>query len=937
MEKVHLLIIIFYMFDFTMYLTTIYNEGQRGERYRAVKFLAIITITVMMAMPLIQNSHSEFASTPSESYSYGNEMVRFVGPNAFIGYDGNMFPVSWKVLEANPNYSPGPHVNFFGVSTNNSNKSAPLIEETFKHYTTKRIETVWQNSVVMIEWNHYVKIAEIFSFTRNGINASIVIKNLNITNAYISAFYLGMGVNSSMAVNGFNPSCQNISSGMGIIPSSDWEVSVGNISVNWQSEDSIFHGGIVSETSLGDQIILPFETGVIYHNQSYTIDPLICYHPDVKTIIHTGGSECHGTTLPQHSITFKESGLPYGTNWYVTLDGVTESATSNSISFYKYNGQYSYIIGSVNGYTISPSIGTVCINNSNKYVSVSYARHFYSLKFTESGLPSGTSWSLQLNGNTLSTTSSSMTFTEPNGTYSYSIGSISGYAISPSSGNANIDGGSKKVSVTFTDMIGPVSVNYSLTDLDGSLNLQSEIYYNTHRLGERIENTSFMLPAELSSIDFNIPYFDANMGNGQVNPIPYISASRSTVSPDEISGPPPGNGGSPFRGMLVYTLTWAGSVDFQIYCNQDLSGNGVVSFSWTTQPGAYGGFMIEFVNNNGVARYYYRHPFDVYSRLIMGTDTKCIGDSAAYTSIYSSSGVYIGKLAITASGGPSISAIPYNRHIPLGLTSIFTSPDNNASVNKYTYGVFNYTQCLKFTGSQFGNALSQPIYEPICILSQSYSTNVNTGSSIETNAVESIYDLTEAGLPLTADPYLMGTGLTMAALGPFLFSGAVRNSGVSGSYWNDHFKEDGIRYLNWNPNNTKMQNQPPYSWIQLGWVERTAPFGFAHIPVDVPVFTIVNNGRGNPSYIHLLNMIMYNQPENSVVNRSFQRTLNYYTYSARETIVPIIHSYTFCGNTYPITQNDYVFASLNSNGDWTYNGPSYTGAVSLQLYIPMEG
>ena len=54
-----------------------------------------------------------------------------------------------------------------------------------------------------------------------------------------------MGVNSTMNVNGFNPSCQNISSGTGLIPSSDWNVSVGNISVNWQSEDSIFHAGVV--------------------------------------------------------------------------------------------------------------------------------------------------------------------------------------------------------------------------------------------------------------------------------------------------------------------------------------------------------------------------------------------------------------------------------------------------------------------------------------------------------------------------------------------------------------------------------------------------------------------------------------------------------------------------------------------------------------------
>ena len=85
-----------------------------------------------------------------------------------------------------------------------------------------------------------MRIAEIFSFYNNGIDATVVMKNLNVTGSYIGAFPLGMGMNSTMSINGFYPSYQNISSGMGIIPSNDWNMSVGNIAINWQSEDSIF-------------------------------------------------------------------------------------------------------------------------------------------------------------------------------------------------------------------------------------------------------------------------------------------------------------------------------------------------------------------------------------------------------------------------------------------------------------------------------------------------------------------------------------------------------------------------------------------------------------------------------------------------------------------------------------------------------------------------
>ena len=154
-------------------------------------------ITAMMAIPIIQHFNNDYASVPVESYSYGNEMVRFIGQNAFVGFDGNMFPVSWTVFEQNPNYSPGPHVNPFAVSTNNTNTSAPLIEETFSNYSTNHIQSLWQNSAVMIKWNHYVRIAEIFSFTTKGIDASIVIKDLNVTGNYIGTFSMAMGYNST--------------------------------------------------------------------------------------------------------------------------------------------------------------------------------------------------------------------------------------------------------------------------------------------------------------------------------------------------------------------------------------------------------------------------------------------------------------------------------------------------------------------------------------------------------------------------------------------------------------------------------------------------------------------------------------------------------------------------------------------------------------------
>ena len=51
----------------------------------------------------------------------------------------------------------------------------------------------------------------------------------------------------------------------------------------------------------------------------------------------------------------------------------------------------------------------------------------FNVTFAESGLPSATSWSVTLNGSQHTSTTTTITFTEPNGTYNYTITGISGW------------------------------------------------------------------------------------------------------------------------------------------------------------------------------------------------------------------------------------------------------------------------------------------------------------------------------------------------------------------------------------------------------------------------------------------------------------------------------------------------------------------------------
>ena len=165
-------------------------------------------------------------------------------------------------------------------------------------------------------------------------------------------------------------------------------------------------------------------------------------------------------------MTFTESGLPAGTAWSVTMSGSTNSSTTASIGFTEPNGTYSFTVGSVAGYTASPSSGTVTVNGAAAGVTITFTQVTYSVTFTESGLPSGTSWSVTMNGSTLSSTSTTITFTEPNGTYAFTVGAVAGYSSVPSSGSITVSGATQTQSIAFSPTKAPM---YAVTFTESGL------------------------------------------------------------------------------------------------------------------------------------------------------------------------------------------------------------------------------------------------------------------------------------------------------------------------------------------------------------------------------------------------------------------------------------------------------------------------------------
>ena len=155
------------------------------------------------------------------------------------------------------------------------------------------------------------------------------------------------------------------------------------------------------------------------------------------------------SSLSNYNTTFTESGLPAGTSWYVNLSNGMHSGsiTGSSYTFQLSNGTYSYNIATTDKIYHS-NAGTIKVNAKNSSFQASFTKYTYKVSFTESGLPSGTHWSMTFNGATSGSNGTTITFDAVNGTYSYTVSNVSGYSVS--SGSISVNGANIAKNVTFT-------------------------------------------------------------------------------------------------------------------------------------------------------------------------------------------------------------------------------------------------------------------------------------------------------------------------------------------------------------------------------------------------------------------------------------------------------------------------------------------------------
>ena len=268
-----------------------------------------------------------------------------------------------------------------------------------------------------------------------------------------------------------------------------------------------------------------------------------------------------------------------GKLWYnVSISTISlKGSTTYYLNVYQASGSVQW------GYTSSPSSSSKnyvqdywysgsTLYNDNSYPNIytigyrgtSSTPTTYTVTFTESGLPSGTSWSVTFNGNTKSSTTNTISFTGiANGTYSYSVGAVSGYTASPSSGTITVNGANVNQAITFTASSTTTVKVYSMVN-SSSISTYSLPEAEAFTVGSSTVNVNFvtLYLSGSGSVQFSI-------GTGLWNADVLANTTVNVVS------------GKLWYNVSISTISLKGSTTYYLNVYQ---ASGSVQWGYTSSP-----------------------------------------------------------------------------------------------------------------------------------------------------------------------------------------------------------------------------------------------------------------------------------------------------------------------------------------------------------------
>lgn len=154
-------------------------------------------------------------------------------------------------------------------------------------------------------------------------------------------------------------------------------------------------------------------------------------------------------TAVLYALTFDSAGLPPGTRWGINLSGLPLYSTGTGLSMNEPNGSYAWTAIGVPGYLPTPSSSVVQVMDGPSTVSLIFTQNLYSVRFSEQGLPTGTPWSVLVNGTSRFSSGTLVSLQLPNGSYVYSVPEASSYTATPAIGSFSVAGNNSVQVIVF--------------------------------------------------------------------------------------------------------------------------------------------------------------------------------------------------------------------------------------------------------------------------------------------------------------------------------------------------------------------------------------------------------------------------------------------------------------------------------------------------------
>ena len=235
--------------------------------------------------------------------------------------------------------------------------------------------------------------------------------------------------------------------------------------------------------------------------------------------------------------------LENNSGYYFSFGGVISSDV-NTLTFVVQNGSYSYGLSAYYYNCISFS-GNIRVNGANlvKIIDFNSLHSAFNIQFLESGLPSGSEWSVTICNISHNSTSSTINFAFVYGTVSncllqFTVTGPSGYVPSPESGTIIAQYGiSFNMNVSFSNTQNPLG-HVSSTILSNTNNIVNGMFYSNANYG----GIYIMTPDPNNNLVYIVSYRNTdeisslNLSSDSVRSVDQISSGLNALAYDSHNG-----------------------------------------------------------------------------------------------------------------------------------------------------------------------------------------------------------------------------------------------------------------------------------------------------------------------------------------------------------------------------------------------------------------